>query len=305
MLSAMTRAPNLLPERITPSDHRVLSAVEEYDRELGNTSLPRTLEYAFHCLIKQAARVYNDVTDEQATADSNPTDQNPTQGVTFPWASIIIIWLVRLVYVMIILTLIYRQVKKPNAANLIDFTKIPAANLERKLMDLDEHDKKSVLSAYLWETVLKSNRIDLIHSLVSMGADVNETYQNEMTLLMCACASNSNAEVISTLIDLSNNINQSDAMGLTALMYAAAENSLAEAVQLLINRGADIGICDHMGMDALMHACQKSHYPEVVEILLNNGANPKVLDKKVKNALSYAIKNPDLKNSPIVRYLDR
>ncbi|GHV38416.1 hypothetical protein FACS1894187_17190 [Synergistales bacterium] len=141
--------------------------------------------------------------------------------------------------------------------------------------------------------------------LLKNGADVNAKGKNGSTALAASAAFNANPEVSLLLLKNGADINAKSANGSTALMYAAALNSNPEVVSLLLKNGSDVNAKDKDGVTVLMGAAWYNPNPKIVPLLLKNGANANVRDNKGNNAIAYAAQNDKLKNTEVLKQLQK
>ena len=140
--------------------------------------------------------------------------------------------------------------------------------------------------------------INILHSLVSAGANVDLQNNDGWTPLMKA-SQNNHITIIHVMLDEADaDPHLQNQIGSNALMIAAFAGCL-EAVELFITKGVD---CTHQredGVTAFMLACQKGHI-EIAELLLNHQVNPNVTNKEGTNAFILACNSG---HTPVVKLL--
>jgi ankyrin repeat protein len=146
-----------------------------------------------------------------------------------------------------------------------------------------------------------------VQAAIDKGADLKGREEDRgRTPLMAAAAWNPNPEVITTLLKAGADIKARDENGATVLM-AATYNTNPEAITMtLLKAGADINAQNKVGMTPLiMFAARYNTKPEVITTLLNAGADAKVKDSDGKTAFDYAQLRPDLKDTDVLRQLQK
>ena len=93
--------------------------------------------------------------------------------------------------------------------------------------------------------------------------------------------------------------------GFTPLIVAAGFNADPEVIPALIEAGAAVNAQDAYGMTPLMWAAWKNHNPEVIAALLHAGADAGARNKSGLSALDLALKNDSLKNTDVLKLLER
>ena len=115
------------------------------------------------------------------------------------------------------------------------------------------------------------------------------------------CA-NASPEEIREKLSAVEDINFKNKSGMTALMMAALHNPNPEAINILIEAGAKVNSVNYAGNTALILASM-SNTPEVVKTLLEYDADIEIFNGKNKQAHDYAVSNPKLEGSEVIRML--
>ncbi len=98
-----------------------------------------------------------------------------------------------------------------------------------------------------------AKNIDILKSLLALGADVNSRDFNDVTpLMMFSCSGIEGC--IKELIKAGADINAFDRDGWTALMDACRCGNI-EIIKILVDAGANIYQIDNIGTDCCLHAC--------------------------------------------------
>ena len=146
------------------------------------------------------------------------------------------------------------------------------------------------------KSVLNSEVID---ELLKAGADVNAVNEYGQNVLMMAAICNSNPEIIRMLLTAGADVKSSDKYGNTILMMAAAHNFNPFVITELVSAGADVNAVNMFGETALIIAVKKRVYDrdfallDVVRCLVRAGADTELADHEGKTALSYAYEHED------------
>ncbi|GHV34581.1 hypothetical protein FACS1894187_05450 [Synergistales bacterium] len=144
-----------------------------------------------------------------------------------------------------------------------------------------------------------------IEVAIANGADMNAKDDYDWTALIYAAASNPNSKVISLLLENGADVSAKSISDTTALMGAAGGNSNPEVISLLLENGADVNAKNEYGMTALMSAARYNSNPQAVATLFANGADVSTKNNNGKTALDYAKKSLHLKNSPVLKQLEK
>ncbi|KAH8148961.1 uncharacterized protein LAJ45_06936 [Morchella importuna] len=137
---------------------------------------------------------------------------------------------------------------------------------------------------FLFEAA-NNGRMDLVHTLLTAGADVRWTNDNGDTALHVA-AKNGHHDAVKVLLEKGAVLDAVDDEGMTALHYAAYRGHEA-VVRFLLGKGADLDAVDNNGMTALHRAADGGH-EAVVRLLLENSADPRAIDEEGMAALHHA-----------------
>ena len=129
---------------------------------------------------------------------------------------------------------------------------------------------------------------DIVHSLLSAGANVNIQDNNGWTALMIAIEHNY-ISIIHMLLQANANPHLKLSDGSNAVMIASYHGNYV-VVDLLISKGVDYKYQQEDGWNAFMLACQKGH-TQIVELLLKEKVDPNVQEKDGWNAFMLACRN--------------
>ena len=127
---------------------------------------------------------------------------------------------------------------------------------------------------------------DMLETIVSHGADVNVTNNNDVTALMTACR-NGNKDATNVFLNAGADPNVADANGETCLHYAAQNDSCTEDLQAIISHGVDVNAKDKNNVTALMIASLKGNL-DAINILLNAEADASICNAESDTCLHYA-----------------
>ena len=129
---------------------------------------------------------------------------------------------------------------------------------------------------------------DIVHSLLSAGANVNIQDNNGWTALMIASEHN-HISIIHMLLQANANPHLKKSNGSNAVMIASYHGNY-EVVELLISKGVDYKYQREDGGNAFMLACQNGH-TQIVELLLKEQVDPNAQVKDGGNAFMVACQN--------------
>uniref|UniRef100_A0A1X7STK9 Uncharacterized protein n=1 Tax=Amphimedon queenslandica TaxID=400682 RepID=A0A1X7STK9_AMPQE len=127
----------------------------------------------------------------------------------------------------------------------------------------------------------KRGHEDIVHSLLSAGANVNIQNNKGWTALMIASEHN-HISIIHMLLQANANPHLKNSKGSNAVMIASYYGNY-EAVELLISKGVDYKYQREDGWNAFAFACQNGH-TQTVELLLKEQVDPNVQTKMGVNA---------------------
>ena len=126
---------------------------------------------------------------------------------------------------------------------------------------------------------------DIVHSLLSAGANVNIQDNDGWTALMRASEHN-HISIIHMLLQANANPDLKKSNGSNAVTIASYHGNY-EIVELLISKGVDYKYQREDGTNALMLACENGH-TQTVELLLKEQVDPNVQQKDGWNAFMFA-----------------
>ncbi len=125
---------------------------------------------------------------------------------------------------------------------------------------------------------------DQIDLLLANGANINLVKKDGTTPLMLAAAKSDNLQLVQTLLKMGANVNDQSETGLTALSYAVNQGN-EDVVDALLSEGADI----HTGRNPLLIAVRSNEF-RMVEIFLAKGVDINTSDNEGETALMWAAK---------------
>ena len=129
---------------------------------------------------------------------------------------------------------------------------------------------------------------DIVHSLLSAGANANIQSNKGWTALMRASKHN-HISIIHMLLEANANPHLKKMKGSNAVMIASYCGNY-EIVELLISKGIDYKYQRGDGVTAFMSACQNGH-TQIVELLLKEQVDPNVQKNSGRNAFMLACRN--------------
>ena len=129
---------------------------------------------------------------------------------------------------------------------------------------------------------------DIVHSLLSAGANVNIQDNKGWTALMRAIEHN-HVSIIHMLLQANANPHLKKSNGSNAVMIASDHGNY-EVVELLIGEGVDYKYQREDGWNAFMLACQNGH-TQIVKLLLKEQVDPNVQKNDGGNAFMLACYN--------------
>ena len=129
--------------------------------------------------------------------------------------------------------------------------------------------------------------IEVLTVIVGNGADVNATNnKNESALLLAS--QEGNLDTINILLESRADPNITSAEGNTWLHYAVDGRCSKEVFQAIIDHGADVNSRNKDNVTALMVACKKRN-SDAINVLLNAGANPRLADTNGDTCMHHAV----------------
>jgi len=141
--------------------------------------------------------------------------------------------------------------------------------------DMDSIDNHGN-TALMWAT--KKGHLQVISSLVSYGANINQQNFSGETPLFLAIAFQNREDIVEYLLDNGANINSSNLRGETALHYAVALNKPEYVYSLVSKYGAWLESEDEEG-DTPLHVAVRENRLELAEFLLASGADSNHLNE--------------------------
>ena len=154
--------------------------------------------------------------------------------------------------------------------------------LQLETVNIDHTNRTALILAS------KKGQEDIVHSLLSAGANVNIQDSEGWTALMTTSKYN-HISIIHMLLQANANPHLKNSEGSNAVMIASYHSNY-EAVELLIKRGVDYKYQREDGVNAFMIACENGH-TKMVELLLNEQVDPNVQNKGGWNAFMIACEN--------------
>ncbi len=142
----------------------------------------------------------------------------------------------------------------------------------------------------------KSGNWEMVHCLISHGADVNHRSSTELgsTVLLFGVGSG-NLKVVKELLDCGAPVNGQGRNGMTPLIYTAAHGE-AEVAKYLLSRGADVnrfGLLDSKGASwSPIMTAGSYNQPEMLSLLLKYGALLELRNNQGDTGLMELAKRP-------------
>lgn len=141
------------------------------------------------------------------------------------------------------------------------------ANVElRGIYEVEEDHSRHEVTP-LWCAAV-ANKLEVVKTLVSHGADVNSPSDTESTPVRSACYM-TNISIIKFLVDHGANIHKPNINGGTCLINSVQSSELCE---FLINKGASVNSKDNSGNLALHYAIREGR-TDTVKLLLQHGSD--------------------------------
>ena len=115
-----------------------------------------------------------------------------------------------------------------------------------------------------------NEKADIVHALVSAGADVNRRINDVMSSALSIASLCGLTDAVRILTDNGAQIEIRDTIGYTPLCHAA-ETGQADVARALIDAGADVNAQNVLGISVLSTASSMGH-TDIVKILIDNNA---------------------------------
>ncbi|EAY17358.1 ankyrin repeat protein, putative [Trichomonas vaginalis G3] len=139
-------------------------------------------------------------------------------------------------------------------------------------------------------SALRSNRLEFVNLLISLGADIKAQNNYDQTPLVSAVESN-NIKIIELLISHGAEINVANKWGIYPIQKAIARQN-KEIVELLISHGADINVKFRNGSYPIHDAlCEKNI--DIVKLLISHGADVNLENERGVAPLLIAARKDD------------
>lgn len=141
------------------------------------------------------------------------------------------------------------------------------------------------------------------YELLTLGANPLAKDKEGVSVIMYA-ARDADPAVFETLLAKNADINSVTANGWSPLMYAAFQNPNLRVTEMLLEAGAEVNTKNSSGMTPLIIAAQYTKNPQILELLLRYSADTTHAVNGTR-AIDYALKNKNLNGSAALRNLDR
>ena len=125
-----------------------------------------------------------------------------------------------------------------------------------KTFSLDFIPMQDAIRDSAWWAIFNPN-IEILKYLVEQGADTEETWDRNETLLHAA-SSVGTVEILEYLVSRGADVNAKDDDGKTPL-HTAAKNKNMENWKYLVSQGADVNAKDNIGMTPLHYRKENNH----------------------------------------------
>ena len=135
----------------------------------------------------------------------------------------------------------------------------------------------------------------VLQAIISHGADVNATNEENVTALMIACKKTKKDE-INVLLNAAADPNITDPNGDTCLHYAARQLFGVKVFRIILNQGVNVNATNTKNVTALMIVCEKGE-KGAINILLNAGADPNIADANGDTCLHYISAKENLRHN--------
>ena len=153
-------------------------------------------------------------------------------------------------------------------------------------------DGDSSLGCCCWPTPLDlaatNGQIGVIHTLVELGADVNNVDPNGVSALLFAIRAG-HVGSVQALAEHGADVNTSDSNGDTPVLVASEKNLIA-VIKMLVKFGANLNLLNVFGFTPVHIACAKGH-TEVITTLAELGADMNVFSLENMTPIDTAIQH--------------
>jgi len=140
-----------------------------------------------------------------------------------------------------------------------------------------------------WIEYLKNNDYLAVKKYIKDGADVNDSNENEESVLAMALRYKCDIDLIMLLIDKGADVNDFDEEGVGIFDMAVTYNNI-EMVKYFISNGVNVNITKRRsGFTPLMAAACYGRV-EIAKLLIQNGADKDAVDTKGISATDFARK---------------
>lgn len=169
--------------------------------------------------------------------------------------------------------------------NLSKWLKIRNSNPFTGLPFSDEQLKKVHKKFFYFEKITTAavhGKLEIVKYLISKGADVNKTNDNNQNMIVLGdtaliqASLEGHLEIVRVLIAAGADVNKVNTQQSSALMYASYKGHI-DIVRALIAAGANVNYADHDGHTALIQAVHENYSGktkvDVVREIISAGAN--------------------------------
>ena len=189
------------------------------------------------------------------------------------------------------------------------------------MMDFTQEQPENTNKMSLIEGIKNHKTLEILHSLIKAGADVNAKDNDGRTALVIVAQSKPlynrwqrqlmrqrNLCIIHSLLEAGADVNAKDNSGHTALMYISRSNEPPDILRVLIKAGTDVDAKDDDGRTALIIAAQSAPLNrrqrqgnlKTIYSLIKAGADVNAKDNNGNTALTAATES---NKSPKVLYI--
>lgn len=151
-----------------------------------------------------------------------------------------------------------------------------------------------------WLEYFKDNDYMRVKKYIKDGADVNETNENEESVLACAIQKRCDFDLLMLLIDNGADTDEFDDEGVSILDNAIAYNSI-ELVKYMIDKGVDVNRTNRRSKFTPLMGVACYGRVEIGELFLENGVDKEAVDVKGFKATDFARK---MNKKSILKLLD-